>query len=163
MHKNRVVGATLAAMAAGLPTGCGEVSFTGPTLPSGLPQGSRLASIRTLEIVGSLRAEQGSCVEATILYDGEELVGGRTACVEGPGCTELELTAFARGASGHHTISFLVLRQSPEAVAYLATGTVRVSREDVALGWPGMSVSLEPTRATLRSGESVNFDVDFRD
>ena len=162
----KVMKATLATAAAVLLTGCGDVSVTGPTLPNGFAgwtqQGSQTTSIRTLEIVGSLKADSGSCVEATILYDGEELMGARTACADGSGCTQLELSALARSASGRHTISFQVLRQSAEAVDYFADGTIRVSRVDLTLGTT-VTVALKPIRATLRSGESVTFDVDFRD
>lgn len=161
-----VMRATLAMVATVLLTGCGDVSVTGPTLPSALPQGpqqgSPSTSVRMLEIVGSLNTDLGSCVEATILYDGQELVGARSVCQEDSGCTQLELTALARSSSGRHTISFQVLRQSPVAVDYFVGGTIRVSRVDLALG-TSVTLFLEPTRATLRSGESVTFDVDFRD
>jgi hypothetical protein len=113
---------------------------------------------RSLEILGSLTAEQGSCFEATILYDGEELAGARAVCPHGSRCAKLELTADARSISGHHTISFQVLSQSPEAVDYVAKGSVLVSREGIPMV---RTIDLEPTRATLRSGESVTFEVDF--
>jgi len=160
--KKRLAVATAALVAAGLLSGCGEVSFEGPSFPSAFPQGTQAASTRTLEIVGSLTAEQGSCVEATILYDGEELPGARTVCAHGSGCSELQLTALARSAAGRHTLSFQVLRQSQEAVDYLAHGSVRVSRDDVVL-WSGANLPLKPTRATLRSGEGVTYDLEFWD
>jgi hypothetical protein len=133
-------------------------TFNLPTDPtsSDLTPGSD----RNLGIVGTLRAEQGSCFEATILYDGEELAGARAVCREASGCAKLELTAFAQSSTGHHTISFQVLRQSPRAVDYLAAGSVRVTRENVLLG--GVTLPLGPSRARLSSGESVSFDVSFQ-
>lgn len=143
--------------------GCdNEVNFS-PTAPTfsdltTIPDVTSAGTGRSLEILGSLGAKQGSCFEATILYDGEELAGARAVCPDGSGCARVELNAGARSTSGHHTISFQVLRQSPEAVNYLAEGRVLVSREGIPVV---MTIDLEPTRATLRSGESVTFEVDF--
>jgi hypothetical protein len=160
--RNNLILAATALLAAGLLTGCGDVSFEPPSFPNAIPQSPQATSPRTLEIVGSLTTEQGACVEATILFDGEELPGARAVCVQGRGCTELELTGLAHSANGRHTISFQVLRQSQEAIDYLAHGTVRVTRENLVL-WDGVRLSLRPTRATLRSGESVTFDLELWD
>ena len=111
---------------------------------------------RSLEILGSLTAEQGACIEATVLFDDEELAGGRTVCSAASGCAKLELSAEVRSSSGNHTVSFKILSQSPEPVEYLAEGRVLVHQE----GLPFVTtIALEPTRATLRAGESVSFDV----
>jgi hypothetical protein len=139
-----------------------DVNFNpvAPTFPN-LPTFSNVTTAgpgRSLEIRGSLTAEQGSCLEATVLYDGKELAGARAVCPEGPGCTKLELAADARSTRGHHTISFQVLSQSPEAVEYVAEGRVLMSRDGIPLE---MTIDLEPTRATLRPGESVTFEVNF--
>lgn len=139
-----------------------DVTFS-PTAPT-FPNLQNIGNVttagpgRSLEIRGSLTAKQGSCLEATILYDGRELEGARAVCREGPGCAKLELTADVLSTGGHHTISFQVLSQSSEVVDYVAEGSVLVSREGIPFL---MTIDLEPTRATLRPGESVTFDVDF--
>jgi hypothetical protein len=139
---------------------CGDVNIspTGPTF--GDAPFAPVGGGRNLEIVGSLTAEQGSCFEATVLYDGEELAGARTVCGKASGCARLKLTALARSSTGHHTISFQVLRQSPAAVRYVAHGSVVVSRDGLSLG--GVTLPLGPTGARLRPGESVSFDVSFQ-
>jgi hypothetical protein len=138
-----------------------DVNFSpvAPTFPNLQNIGNvTTAGSRSLEISGSLTATQGSCLEATILYDGKELEGARAVCREGPGCARLELTADVLSASGHHTISFQVLSQSSEVVDYVAEGSVLMFREGLPFV---MTIDLEPTRATLRRGESVTFGVDF--
>ena len=55
---------------------------------------------RTLEILGSLTAEQGACIEATVLYDDEELEGGRAVCSDASGCAKLELSAEVLSTAG---------------------------------------------------------------
>ena len=113
---------------------------------------------RNFEILGSLTAVNGACIEATVLYDDEELAGGRRVCSAASGCAKLELSAEVRSTGGNHTVSFKVLSQSAEPVEYLAEGRVLVSRE----GLPFVTtIGLDPTRATLRAGESVSFDVRF--
>jgi len=142
--------------------GCSSEMNFSPTAPA--PQAPRPYSspgaLRTLSIIGSLTPQQGSCVEATILYDGQELGGARAVCGETSGCARLDLAGVVRTASGHHTISFQVLRQSPEAVEYVAEATVRMSRDNLS---SVVTLGLEPARQTLRAGETVTFDVDFRD
>ena len=136
----------------------GEVNFS-PTAP----QFSNIANvgIRTLEISANLVAERGSCLEATILYDGRELPGARTICPKSAGCTELEIAAVTPSVSGHHTISIQLLRQSLEVDDYLVEGTVLVTRAGLTMG--GATIGLGPERTSLRSGESVTFDIAFRD
>jgi hypothetical protein len=133
-----------------------NISPTAPQWTNIAPVGSR-----SLQISGSLTAERGSCLEATILYDGRELADARATCPYPGGCAELELAATTPSSSGHHTISFQILRQSQEFIAYLAEGTVVVSREGLPLG--GVTLSLGPAHAKLRSGGVVTFDLEFRD
>lgn len=138
--------------------GCdNSMSFTAPTAPDWSFSG---AGIRNLRIHGTLQVENGALVEATVLYDGQELVGARSRCPE-PGCARLELEASTFTVSGHHTISFRVLRQSQETIDYLASGSVVVSREGVALA--GRQIPLRPTQARLEAGGDVSFEVEFKD
>jgi hypothetical protein len=116
---------------------------------------------RALQIAGSLEARDGSCLEATILYDGKELVDARAVCPGFSECARLELEAITRTLDGHHTISFQVLRQSEEVIDYLVEGTVLVTRDGLSLG--GVTMPLEPTRASLRAGDVVTFDIEFTD
>ncbi len=83
------------------------------------------------------------------------------SCPDVSGCAQLELTAAAHSASGHHPISFQVLRQSTEAVDSLAQGTALVSREGLSL--PGVTIPLGPKHARLRAGGVVTFEIEFRD
>lgn len=136
---------------------CGDVNV-GPVAPE-WPDPE--PGIRTLQISGDLRAQDGSCFEATVLYDGEEVADARTVCARARGCARLELEATVRSWSGHHTISFQVLRQSQNVVDYLAEGTVLVSRDGVSLG--GVAMPLKPSQARLREGGVVSFEIDFRD
>jgi hypothetical protein len=141
--------------------GCdNDVNFN-PAAPT-FPLFEPVESWRTLEIDGTLRSEseQGSGLEATVLYDGRELEGARVTCASDSGCTELRLTATVRTQGGHHTISFQVLSQSVDSVEYRAEGTVRVRRDGLA--WV-LTLPLRPTRATLRSGGRVDFELDLLD
>lgn len=135
-----------------------DVNFspTAPDWPPVTPVGER-----SLQISGSLTAEPGSCLEATILFDGVELAGARSVCPEPGGCATLTLTAVTSSSSGWHTISFQVLDQSAAAVEYLAQGEVLVTRDGLGLG--GVRMGLGPELATLRPGESVSFEVLFSD
>jgi hypothetical protein len=146
----------MAALALGACDASVNISPTEPRLPSYTALGDR-----NLEITGSLRAGQGACLEATVLYDGRELPGARAVCPDPAGCARLELAARTPTSSGRHTISFRVLDQSAEAVEYLARGGVLVTREGLSLG--GVRIGLGPRSAALRSGESVDFDVHFGD
>ena len=74
----------------------------------------RRRAIRTLRISGSLVAEQGSCLKATILFNGVEIQGARSRCEDAQGCVDLELAGDIGTPAGHHTITFQVLRQSAE-------------------------------------------------
>lgn len=135
-----------------------DVTFspTAPRFPPIEPVGDR-----TLQIDGTLTAERGTCLRATVLFDGKELAGARAACPEAGGCAELALAARTISTSGRHTISFMVLDQSAAAVEYLARGNVLVTRDGVSLG--GVNLDLGPQSATLRRGESVTFEVVFTD
>ena len=135
-----------------------SVSFTGPTVPES-PVGSR-AGIRNLQIYGSLEARDGAFLEATVFYDGVELAAARSRCPE-PGCARLELQAQTPSPSGHHPISFRVLRQSRETLDSVGAGRVLVLREGVMLG--GATLPLGPVRADLAEGGAVSFEVEFTD
>jgi len=138
-------------------TGCDNTASLNPAAPSFQPL--TLGPGRSVEIFASLAAEQGSCMEATILYDGVEVPGARAECANANGCVRLDLTGAARTATGRHTISLQVLSQSPEAVDYLATTTILVSRDGSS---QSVTLPLEPSRATLRAGQSVRFEVHFQ-
>jgi len=133
-----------------------NVSPTEPWYPGFTALGER-----SLQITGSLQAENGSIVEATILYDGLELPGARARCRAQAGCSELGLSATALTAAGVHTISFEVREQSAELVEYRAQGNVRVNREGLLYG--GVNLALGPERAALRRGERVTFTIEFSD
>lgn len=152
-HARRALGLLLFSLAL---AGCdNEMSFN-PVAPSF--DTSALGTLRSVDIVGSLTAEDGSCIEATILYDGRELPGARTTCGKASGCARLDLTGVVQSAVGNHTLSFQVLRQSSEAVDYRAAATIIVSRD----GFPmTATLKLEPQWAELRAGEALTFDFQF--
>ena len=138
-------------MAAALSSiGCdNSVDVTAPEFPTLTPQW------QTFQIIGTLSAVQGSCLEATILYDGIELPGARTVCAQVGGCAQLELRAGHIVATpGRHTIAFQVLSQSPLLVEYLAAGEV------VAELGPADPVPFGPVRTTLEAGQRVTFEFD---
>lgn len=132
-----------------------DIEITAPQIPTSNP-GVFTSSewVQTLHISGTLSAAQGSCLEATILFDGQEIVGARTACFTPDGCATLELRGRAFSVNrGQHTIAFRVLRQSPQVVEYQAAGNVLVELSHLSYDMP-----LGPAQATLGSGESVIFD-----
>jgi len=136
--------------------GCGGDATSNPTAPSPFEP---LGTYRTVEITASLTTPEGSCTEATILYDGRELPDARSRCTEAKGCSQLDLGAVVRTDEGTHTIALQVLGQQPDGAEYVAQARVRVSRD----GFPGtVTLDLGPTRVFLRSGEAVSFDVLFR-
>lgn len=137
---------------------CGDVNIS-PTEPD-FSFSSDGVGIRSLQIAGSLTAENGTCLEATVLYDGKELPGSNVLCPDAAGCTAMDLAAVTTSAAGRHTISFKVLNQPLEATVYVAKVTVRVSREGLPFVLP---ISRGPVRATLRAGESVTFEFNFVD
>lgn len=136
-----------------------NISPTEPRMPDFTPT---VGALRTLRISGSLAAAQSSCLQATILFDGQEIEGARSKCQAAKGCADLELGAVVSAPAGHHTITFQVLRQSAEADRYLATGIVEVSRADVQLPEP-VVLELQPVRATLHPGDGVSFAIDLWD
>jgi hypothetical protein len=125
----------------------GEVNVTAPEFPTFESQG------QGFQVAGTLTADEGSVLEATILFDGREMLGARAFCATPNGCNELHLDAATFGAtSGQHTIAFQVLRQSSSQVKYEVEGEIvpdLASADDIALG---------PKRATLEAGESVAFE-----
>lgn len=147
----------LVAAAAVAVLGCdNDVNFNpiAPTFPDFTP----VHSARSVEISGRLTTTEGSCLEATVLYDGVEIAGARRQCPNPRGCNEMELTAVASPDPGHHRISFQVLRQSPEAVRYSVEGSVQVARANLSMT---LTIPLEPRTSALRARESVSYDVQF--
>lgn len=138
-------------------TGCDAGVEFNPTGPTYSPF-TALGTERSVEIAGSLTAEDGACFEATVLYDGRELPGARVACTAAHGCERLDLSGIVRSAEGHHTLSFRVLRQSRQTVEYTAEATLRVRRDGAT---HTVTLALEKSRARIRGGESVRFDVHF--
>ena len=130
--------------------GCNnDVNITGPEFPTLTPQW------QTFQIVGTMTAEEGWIQEATILYDGIELVGARAVCVDNDGCRQLQLRATSIGATaGRHTIAFQVLRQSRNRIDYSVEGEVLAE-----LG-PADHIVLGPVQRTLEAGQSVTFEFD---
>ena len=134
----------------------GDVEVTAPPMPDITPGPGTGAQY--LQISGTLTAE--GCLEATILYDGQELAGARAVCgTKFGGCARLHLRAASiPRTDGHHTIAFQVIRQSSPVLDYQAEGEVRVEMD----GGMVMSVPLGPTWETLRTGESVSFEIDLQ-
>ena len=134
-----------------------DIELTAPPNPAPTQSWTSSEWSETYQISGSLSAVHGSCLEATILFDGQELPSARAVCDAPGGCDRLELSATAYPSTrGHHTIAFQVLRQSPSVVEYLAQGNVFVD-----LNHYDYDVRLGPTRKTLGAGESVTFDANF--
>jgi len=148
-----VVGLVLLAAA------CGDVNIS-PTAPAApFFTGSGLG-VRNLEITGSLTAEDGTVVEARVLFDGKELAGSNVVCPLPAGCTRLDLKATTTSPAGRHTVSFQVLRQPSETTTYLAQTKVRITRDGLTFVLP---FSPDPIRAALRAGESITFEFDLID
>lgn len=125
----------------------GEVNVTAPEFPTFEAQG------QGFQVAGTLTAVQGSVLEATILFDGREMLGARAFCDNSGGCNQLHLDAATFGATaGQHTIAFQVLRQSSSRVKYKVEGEI-VPDLDTA-----ESIALGPVQATLEAGESVAFE-----
>jgi len=141
--------------------GCDNEMNIGPTEPQFPVIPSTADAVWTLHISGSLAAANGSLLNATVLFDGQELDGARIQCEEAKGCAQLELGGVVGTAfRGHHPITFQVLRQAAENEDYLATGIVEVSRVD-SPSLESLVIQLQPTRATLQAGEGVTFDIEF--
>ena len=160
-YKRRRALGSLVALVAFVSLGCDNSMNFNPAAPE-WPDWPANVGARNLEIKGTLGVQSGAVLEATVLYDGLEVPGARSRCPRPAGCDVLELKASVGSPSGHHTISFQVLRQSPEVVGYRAEGTVFVSREGLDLGGVPY-LRLGPRDATLESGGAVTFDVHFLD
>jgi hypothetical protein len=159
-NAHRALGA-LFAVAAMTSLACdNSMNFKSPTAPDWPDWPAAVPGNRSLEIQGVLEIQHGAVLEATVLYDGQELAGARSRCLEPSGCSELELEASVLSPTGNHTISFQVLRQSQDVIDYRAEGTVIVSRENVNLG--GVPIRLGPRNATLEAGGAVTFELWFR-
>lgn len=129
----------------------GEVNVTAPQFPTFEAQG------QGFQVAGTLKAVDGSLQEATILFDGREMLGAREFCANSGGCKQLRLDASTFGATvGQHTIAFQVLRQSSSRVEYEVEGEIVL---DLATADP---IELGPERATLEAGESVSFQFQHR-
>ncbi len=139
--------------------GCDNSMNFNPVAPEWPDWQGGAAGARSLQIEGVLEIQDGAVFEATVLYDGLEIAGARSRCPHPAGCAELELDASVVSASGHHTISFQVLRQSRDVIDYRAEGTVLVDREGVNLG--GVPMRLGPARARLAVGDAVTFEIEF--
>ena len=97
----------------------GEVNVTAPKFPDYTAQG------QGFQVAGTLDAVDGSVLEATILFDGREMLGARAFCANAGGCNQLHLDAATFGATvGQHTIAFQVLRQSSSRVEYAVDGEI---------------------------------------
>lgn len=145
-----VLGLALSAVA------CGDVNFN-PMSPT-IPWGSNAGLFRTLTIQGRLTAGNGLCLEATVLYDGEELDDARAVCEREGGCATLDLSARARTGPGKHTLSFRVLRQTNETIDYVANATIVLQRDGISLV---ATLPLGSQHRTLRAGESITFEFEF--
>lgn len=141
---------------------CDNQMNISPTVPTFTDITTNFGAIRTLRISGSLVAEQGSCLRATILFNGVEIQGARTRCEDAQGCAELELAGEIGAPAGHHTITFEVLRQSAESQEYRVTGRVEVSGADLRFLEPAI-LNLRPKRAALQAGEGVSYEIDLLD
>lgn len=137
---------------------CNNEVTVGPTEPHFGDFSPTVGALRTLNISGTLAAEQGSCLKATILFNGQEIHGARTKCHDNQGCVELHLAGVISAPVGNHTITFKVLRQSADIEEYVAAGSVEVSRFDLQLPSPAV-VDLEDTQASLAPGEGITFDL----
>ena len=149
-------------LAAAALAACDNQINVSPTVTAFPDFPSPVDALRTLEISGTLVAEEGSCKKATILFDGLEIQGARTRCEDPNGCAEMALSGVISAFAGHHTITFQVLRQSQDIDTYLALGEVEISRLDLNLPDP-VEIELGPTRAPLGPGEGVTFDIDLLD
>lgn len=133
-----------------------------PTAPTFTDITGTVGAIRNLHISGSLAAEQGSCLRATILFDGQEIDGARSRCQDSEGCAELELAGGIGAFAGRHTITFKVLRQSAETDEYLARGIVEISIADLQFTEP-VTLDLAPKRGSLQAGEGLTFEIHLLD
>ena len=134
-----------------------DIELTAPPNPAPTQSWTSSVWAQTLRISGTLRATEGSCLEATILFDGQELPGARVACFEPGGCARLDLRAtLYQSTRGYHTIAFQVLRQSPSSVEYTVEGNVLVELNHLSY-----DMILGPRRSILGAGESVTFDANF--
>ena len=128
-----------------------RVNVTAPEFPTFESQG------QGFQVAGTLSADNGSVLEATILFDGREMLGGRAFCAKPAGCNQLYLQASTFGATaGQHTIAFQVLHQSSSRVKYKAVGEIEPDLDTAD------NIALGPAQATLEAGESVSFEFDHR-
>ncbi len=162
-HRHRPWGPLPAILAFGLAlAACDNHLNVGPTAPLLPTEPANVGMLKTVEIEGVLTSERGSCLKATILFNGQEIPGARARCQSDQGCGELLLAGVVRAPAGHHSITLQVLRQAETIDDYLASGTVRISRPDIHLLSP-VTLELFPTRASLQAGEGVEFEIHLYD
>ncbi len=133
-----------------------------PTVPTFTSVSVNVGALRTLDIHGTLLAENGSCVRATILFDGVEINGARSKCPEAAGCTRLDLHGTVSAFAGEHVITFQVLRQRQSLEDYLATGEVEITGIDLGSLDP-VRLELPPTHGTLSEGQGLTFELELQD
>jgi len=148
----------LVVLGALLAPGCGDVNIE-PWSPTWVfPRGG--VGLRTLHITASLTAEQGGCIEARVLYDGQALPDSTVVCPDAAGCVRLDLTAETTTGSGRHTLALQVVRQPHDATVYVARVSMRMTRDGLGFVLP---ISPDPVRTTLRAGGIVSFELQFLD
>jgi hypothetical protein len=130
--------------------GCdNNINVTEPHLP-----GAEVGS-EAIVVVGTMSSQQGTCNEATLLFDREELEGARTECAEPSGCTQLELESdFFVTRAGTHTVAFKVLSQSDSFQEYTIEGEVMAPLN------PYNRIQLGPVTTTLSPGDKYTFRID---
>ena len=130
--------------------GCDKhINVTEPYIPG--PEADSDAVL----VVGTMTAAQGSCSEATSLFDNKELEGARTECGDEGGCTRLVLESDVfTTRPGSHLVAFKVVEQSEARVEYTIEGEVSAPHD------PSSRVPLGPVTAELSPGEQYRFRVD---
>ena len=119
------------------------------------------SSVVGVAIVANLTTDDPVCQEATLFYDGQELAGARTECVESSdGCAHLQIEANAPPYAGPHTIGIEVLRQKRDVVRYHLNGEVLVQRSGIP---PILVLPLEPKQRQLQVNDRVTYEVDIPD
>jgi hypothetical protein len=104
----------------------------------------------------------GGVLEATVVFDGEELPNARETCFSELGCTPFDLDAMLQVQRGRHTVSFQIIRHTrnlrPYAgrLRYVVFGTVQAT--DLASG-EVEAVQLPRREPLLGPGESISYTV----
>lgn len=139
-------------------TACDNDLIVSPTV-TGIDLGP--GSIVGVTILANLRTENRVCQEATLFYDGQELEGARTLCLDSAdGCAALQLEASAPIETGSHAIGIEILRQRSALSTYEIDGEVLIGRSGIP---PVMVLTLEPRVRELQIGERVTYEVHIPD